>query len=80
MSDVLKLISSQPSQRLSALSDLYRVLLDRLNHIFRVLLSFATVEVLLNDKSELLNGMETEGFQGMLGDIVVSESDSLLLV
>ena len=39
-----------------------------------------TLEVLLNDKSGIIDVMENEGFEHILGDIVVSDSDPLLLV
>ena len=34
VSDAIALISNHPNQRLTILSDLYRILLDRLNAIF----------------------------------------------
>ena len=38
------------------------------------------VEVLLNSRSELLDCMMKEGILRMIGDIIVNETDSLVLV
>ena len=41
---------------------------------------YVDAEVLLNDKSDILRVMESQGVQGILRDIIVSDSDPLLLV
>ena len=38
------------------------------------------LEVLLNDKSGIVDVMENGGFERILGDIIVSDNDPLLLV
>lgn len=38
------------------------------------------VEVLLNSRREVLTAMENEGIVTILGDVVMSDSDPLLLV
>ena len=38
------------------------------------------LEVLLNDKSGIVGVMENGGVEHILGDIIVSDSDPLLLV
>ena len=83
MNNALHLMCSERSQRLSILTDSYRILLDRLNSMISTYLVWkndVNSEVLLNDKSGVLSVMEHEGLAGILGDIMVSDSDPLLLV
>ena len=82
MRDCIEVMRSERGQRLDIVSDLYRVLLDGLTTIFILLLMRICVraEGLLDDRSGVLSVMENEGLQHILGDIIVSESDPLLLV
>ena len=81
------MIRSQPGQRLSIISDFYRVLLDGMSETVVILFScfsfvsiYMDVEVLLNSRRELLVCMIKEGILHAIGDIIVSETDPLILV
>ena len=82
MSEAIELMSSRPDQRLSILTDFYRVLLDRLDLLYLIfsIFLYVNLEVLLNNKSGIVDVMENGGVEHILGDIVVSDSDPLLLV
>ena len=92
MCDAFELISKEPSQRLNIVTDLYRLLLDRLHlqfvffyillFLFRgfVVLYGNIIEGLLNSNSGVMRVLQKEKIQQILGDIVVNDSDPLLLV
>ena len=82
MSEAIELMSSRPDQRLSILTDFYRVLLDRLDLLYLIfsIFLYVNLEVLLNNKSGIVDVMENRGLEHILGDIIVSDSDPLLLV
>ena len=79
-------MSSDPTQRMSVVTDLYRLLLDGLlfsiSGCFVQLLVclYVDIEVLLNHNNTLLHALISEGVQKILGDMIVSDSDPLLLV
>ena len=88
MCDAFELISTEPSQRLNIVTDLYRLLLDRLHLQFVFFLLFYyfvvlygnIIEGLLNSNSGVMRVLQKEKIQQILGDIVVNDSDPLLLV
>ena len=84
MCNALQLISTQPTERTTVVTDLYRLLLDRL--IFSISGCFVSscmwvdIEVLLNGNSGVMSALQNKGVQKVLGDVCVSESDRWLLV
>ena len=82
MCNAIPIMSTQPSQRLSVVTDLYRLLLDRFSVLFLVVffISFVDPEALLNSNRGVLRALNSEGLQHILGDIITTDSDPLLLV
>ena len=77
------MMTSQPSQRLTIITDLYRLLLDRLFTLSIYYLLFCIhihAEVLLDSNRGVLVAMENARVENVLGDIIISDSDPLLLV
>ena len=75
------MVRSQPSQRLSIITDFYRLLLDGFPFIFfHSHYNSVLLEVLMNSRSELLACMMKEGLLHVIGDVIVSETDPLVLV
>ena len=79
-------MSTQPHQRVSVVTDLCRLLLDRLipsiSGCFAHLVSNVCmdIEVLVHSNSGVMCALQSEGVQKILGHIIVSDSDPLLLV
>ena len=77
------MMTSQPSQRLTIITDLYRLLLDRLFTLSIYYLLFRIhihAEVLLDSNRGVLVAMENARVENVLGGIIISDSDPLLLV
>ena len=78
----IELMFSARSLRTTILTDLYRVLSDRLYPIFIIVIMWVYVktEEVLRSNSGVLVAMEHGGIQRILEDIIASDGDSTLLV
>ena len=78
------MVRIQPTERLNVIIDFYRLLLDGL-HLYVLFLrslvcDYMEIEVLLNSRSELYACMMHEGLLRVIGEIVMTETDPLVLV
>ena len=82
MSSTLQLMYSQPSQRLSILTDLYHLLLDRLPYfLFGCFIDVSSLNIEeIECNNAVLAVMQNEGIISVVGDIMTDSSDIMLLV
>ena len=82
MSNGIELMKNQPNKHLNILTDLYRILFDGLYSVpFNLLIcDRMDTEGLLNSNGGVFGALENEDLLSVLGNIIVSDSDPLLLV